>query len=116
RGRTPPPGGGGPRGHDPPAPAHRAPGAPAPAEPPPPRLELRFELRGEPALALARLALALDARFHDVESGIDPGFGGHEALHEIGPEAIGAVGFREDAVDDHVHAGIEAVLDGLRRG
>src|SRR5215467_3301951 len=96
--------------------AHLAHGVDAHVERPPPRLELRFELRGEPALALARLALALDARFHDVESGIDPGFGGHEELHEIGPEAIGAVGFREDAVDDHVHAGIEAVLDGLRRG
>src|SRR5215470_10961139 len=47
--------------------AHLTHGVHAHVEGPSPRLELRRELRGELALALARLALALDSRLDDVE-------------------------------------------------
>ena len=77
-------------------------------------VELRDELGRQPSLALARRALALDPGLLHVERRIHPRLCPGQPVDEVGTKAIGAVGFREDAVDDHVDVGVEAILHRLR--
>ena len=76
-------------------------------------VELGDEVGCEAPLALARFPETLDAGLHHVEGRVDPGLGRDQPVDEVGPEAVRAVGIGEDAVDDHVDAGIEAVLHGV---
>ena len=68
-----------------------------------------------PSRSRASRSRSIPAFMH-VERRVDPRLGGGEPLDEVGAEAVGAVGLGEDAVDDHVDVGVEAVLDGLRGG
>ncbi|MBI3084796.1 MAG: hypothetical protein HYY88_03570 [candidate division NC10 bacterium] len=52
----------------------------------------------------------------DVQGRIHPGAGRREPLDEVGGKAVAAVGFREDAVKDHVYVGVKTVDDGLPAG
>ena len=78
-------------------------------------VELGLAGRGEPGLCALAEAGPHSAPEH-VQGGIDVRALLGEAVGDVAPEVVGAVGVLEYAVDDHVHAGVEGVHDALGRG